>query len=245
MTGGRARQIVFVAIAVLVGAVVVPEPAAQRRIAAVTDAVLRKPPAADWLMWRRTLDSWGYSPLDEITRANVSRLEQVWSRSLSAGIQEGTPLVRAGVMFMPNPLDVVQALDAATGDVLWEYRRQLPADIGKQVPFPAINRNLAIYGTSIIDTSADDYVYALDASSGKLLWETRILDYQKTPAQQTSGPIVAKGLVISGRGCEPKGGPDACIVTAHDARTGKEVWRTRTIPRPGEPGNETWGDVGG
>ena len=251
MHGGRLRHMAVAAIAALIGAVLVREPAAQRPstalgarpITAVTDDGLRKPPAADWLMWRRTLDSWGYSPLDQIDRSNVSRLQQVWSRSLSAGIQEGTPLVRDGVMFMPNPLDVVLALDAATGKELWEYRRQLPADIGKFVPFPAINRNLAIYGTRIIDTSADDFVYALDAASGKLLWETRILEYQKNAAQQTSGPIIAKGLVISGRGCEPKGGPDACIVTAHDARTGKEVWRTRTIPRPGEPGNETWGDI--
>jgi PQQ-dependent dehydrogenase (methanol/ethanol family) len=209
----------------------------------VTDAMLERPPAADWLMWRRTLDAWGYSPLDQIDRSNVGTLALVWSRGLTAGIQEGTPLVHDGVMFMPNPLDVVHAIDAASGDLLWEYRRALPADIGKAVPFPAINRNLAIYGSAIIDTSADDYVYALDTATGKLLWETRILDYQKTPAQQTSGPIIARGLVVSGRGCEPKGGPDACVVTAHDARTGKEVWRTRTIPMPGEPGDETWGGI--
>ena len=107
---------------------------------------------------------------------------------------------------------------------------------------PAINRNLAIHGNLIIDTSADDYVFALNAQTGALAWETKILDYQKG-AQQTSGPIVANGKVISGRGCEPEGGPDACVITAHDARTGKELWRTRTIPKPGEPGGETWGDV--
>jgi alcohol dehydrogenase (cytochrome c) len=146
-------------------------------------------------------------------------------------------------MFMPNPSDVVQAIDAATGDVVWEYRRRLPPDIGTYVPFPAINRNIAIYANAIIDTSADDYVYALDTQSGKLLWETRILDYQQNAAQQTSGPIVANGKVVSGRGCEPKGGPEACVITAHDARTGKEIWRTRTIPNTGEPGDETWGDV--
>ena len=216
---------------------------AQRAFSPVTDAMLRSPNAADWLMWRRTLDSWGYSPLDQINRSNVRTLALVWSRGLAPGIQEGTPLVHDGVLFMPNPLDVVQAIDAATGDPMWEYRRQLPEDIGKAVPFPAINRNIAIYGTSIIDTSADDYVYALDAATGKLQWETRILDYRQNPAQQTAGPIIAKGMVISGRGCEPKGGPDACVITAHDAKTGKEVWRTRTIPKPGEPGDDTWGNV--
>ena len=217
--------------------------AAQRAISPVTDAMLRNPAAGDWLMWRRTLNSWGYSPLDQINTGNVRQLAMVWSRPLAPGIQEGTPLVHDGVMFMPNPLDVVHAIDAATGDLIWEYRRNLPEDIGKSVPFPAINRNVAIYGTTIIDTSADDFVYALDVTTGKLVWETQILDHRQHAAQQTSGPIIANGKVISGRGCEPKGGPEACVITAHDARTGKELWRRGTIPKPGEPGDETWGNV--
>ena len=110
-------------------AVTVHDPAAQRQIPPVTDAMLQAPPPEDWLMWRRTLDSWGYSPLDQINRSNVRNLALVWSRGLTAGIQEGTPLVHDGVMFMPNPLDVVHAIDAATGDLLWEYRRSLPADM--------------------------------------------------------------------------------------------------------------------
>jgi alcohol dehydrogenase (cytochrome c) len=209
----------------------------------VTDAMLQNPPPADWLMWRRTLNSWGYSPLDQINRNNVGDLRMVWSRGLAPGIQEGTPLVHDGVMFMPNPLDVVQAISAATGDLIWEYKRKLPEDLNKFIPFPAINRNFAIYGNTIIDTSADDFVYALDTESGKLVWETQIADYHKLAAQQTSGPIIANGKIISGRGCEPAAGPEACVITAHDAKTGKELWRTRTIPAAGEPGSETWGDV--
>jgi alcohol dehydrogenase (cytochrome c) len=213
-----------------------------RPFQAVTDAVLRNPPPADWLMWRRTLNSWGYSPLQDITPDNVRTMRMVWTRALGPGIQEGTPLVHDGVMYFPNPLDVVEALDAKTGDLKWQYRRKLPDDLNKFFPVPAINRNLAIYGNLIIDTSADDYVFALNAQTGALAWETKILDYQKG-AQQTSGPIVANGKVISGRGCEPEGGPEACVITAHDARTGRELWRTRTIPKPGEPGSDTWGDV--
>src|SRR5512134_1501660 len=209
----------------------------------VTDAMLQNPPPADWLMWRRTLNSWGYSPLDQINRNNVGDLRMVWSRGLAPGIQEGTPLVHDGIMFMPNPLDVVQAINAASGDLIWEYRRKLPEDLNKFIPFPAINRNFAIYGNTIIDTSADDFVYALDTESGKLVWETQIADYHKLAAQQTSGPIIANGKIISGRGCEPAAGPEACVITAHDAKTGKELWRTRTIPAAGEPGSETWGDV--
>ena len=211
----------------------------------VTDSMLQDPAPENWLMWRRTLDSWGYSPLDQINRDNVGGLQMVWKRDLAPGLQQGTPLVYDGIMYMPNPTDFIQALDAATGDVIWEHRRELPADVGQYLPpeYTGHNRNLAIYGRYIIDTSVDDYVFALDVATGQLAWETRILDYKVNPAHQTSGPIIANGKVISGRGCLPQGGPDACVVTAHDAQTGEELWRRRTIPAPGEPGDESWGDV--
>lgn len=209
----------------------------------VTDAILENPSPGDWLMWRRTLNSWGYSPLTEINRSNVRKLKMIWTRGMSPGIQEGTPLVYNGILYMPNPFDVMEALNAATGAPRWTYRRQLAEDVRKIFPVPEINRNIAIYGTNLIDTSADDFVYAIDARTGKLAWEQRILDYRELPAQHTSGPITVRGKIISGRGCEPRSGPEACVMTAHDARTGKELWRTRTIPKPGEPGDESWGDV--
>ena len=208
----------------------------------VTDAMLQEPDPADWLMWRRTLDTWGYSPLEQIDRDNVADLRMVWTRALGPGMQEGTPLVYDGVMYFPNPSDMVQAIDAASGDLIWEYRRPLPSDLAEYFPVSSINRNLAIYDTSIIDTSADDYVFALDARTGELQWQTQILDY-KRGAQQTSGPIIANGKIISGRGCEPEGGPDACVITAHDARTGRELWRRRTIAAPGEVNGDSWGDL--
>ena len=211
----------------------------------VTDAMLQNPDPAHWLMWRRTLDSWGYSPLDQISRDNVDELRLVWSRGLTEGRQQGTPLVYDGVMYMPNPSDVIQAIDAATGDLVWEHRREVPEDI-EDYMFDGLwqnNRNLAIYGEFIIDTSVDDHVFALDAATGRLAWETEILDYTVNPAMQSSGPIVANGKVISGRSCMPVAGPEACVITAHDARTGTELWRRRTIPGPGEPGDETWGGV--
>jgi outer membrane protein assembly factor BamB len=113
---------------------------------------------------------------------------------MGPGVQEATPLVRDGVMFLPNPSDYIQAFDAATGDLRWEYKRKLPDDLSKFLPVPSINRNLAIYGNQIIDTSADDFLFALDTATGKLAWETRIVDYRETPAQETSGPIIANGL---------------------------------------------------
>ncbi len=211
----------------------------------VTDAMLQDPAPGDWLMWRRTLDGWGYSPLDQMTRENVADLRLVWSRALTAGAsQQGTPLVYDGVMYMPNPRDVIQAIDAATGDLRWEHRRPVPEDIAEYVGgLEDTNRNLAIYGSRIIDTSADDHIFALDAATGQLAWDTEILDYKTAPARQSSGPIVANGKVISGRSCRPRAGPYSCIITAHDSHTGAELWRTSTIPRPGEPGDESWGGV--
>ena len=210
----------------------------------VTDAMLQDPAPEDWPMWRRTLDGWGYSPLDQIDRGNVGDLRMVWSRGLAEGSNQGTPLVYRGVMYMPNPSDVIQALDAVTGDLRWEYRRDLPDDLGDHVSgLSRTNRNIAIHDTFIIDTSADDYVFALDAATGHQVWETEILDYRTLPAHQSSGPIIAGGKIVSGRGCMPESGPNACVVTAHDAATGDELWRRRLIPAPGEPGDETWGGV--
>jgi len=209
----------------------------------VTDRMIERPDPGDWLMWRRTQDSWGYSPLTQITKANVSKLKMIWTRGMGPGIMEATPLAYRGIMYLPNPSDVIQAIDGATGDLRWEYHRDLPEDITKVFGVPSIHRNIAIYGDQIVDTSADDFVYAVDAKTGKQNWENRIVDYRENSAQVTSGPIIAAGKIISGRGCEPKGGPDACVITAHDAKTGKEIWRVHTIPKPGEPGNESWGDI--
>ena len=211
----------------------------------VTDAMLQSPEAADWLMWRRTLDGWGYSPLDQVNRTNVHELQMVWSRALYPGRQQATPLAYNGVLYMPNPNDVIQAIDAVTGDLMWEHRRVVPDDTCDYLltGMCDTNRNVAIYDNLIIDTSVDEHVFALDAQTGDMVWETKILDYKTHPATQTSGPIVANGKVISGRSCMPDGGPDACVITAHDAKTGAELWRRRTIPGPGEPGDDSWGDV--
>ena len=210
----------------------------------VTDAMLQAPAPGDWLTWRRTLDGWGYSPLDQIDRGNVGDLRMVWSRALAPGRQEGTPLAYRGVLYMPQASDVIEAIDAATGDLVWRHRRDLPDDVYDFVGGNARNnRNIAIYDRFIINTSDDNYVFGLDAETGDIAWETRIFDYRETPAGHSSGPIIADGKVISGRSCRPAGGPESCVVAAHDARTGAELWRRRTVPAPGEPGDETWGGV--
>ena len=243
----RARLLVILAAALTLA--LVARATAQRPIqpshAPVTDSVLEKPDDSDWLMWRRTLDGWGYSPLTQITRQNVETLKVAWKRDMATtGIQEATPLVYRGTMFLPNPSDVLQAMNAATGEPLWEYRRPVPGDLTRYLSgSPLKNRNVAIYGDTIIDLSVDDFVYALDARTGKPAWETRVQDYRELPAIQGSGPIVARGKIFSGRACDYRFSGAGCVVTAHDARTGKELWRFNTIPRPGEPGDDSWGGV--
>jgi PQQ-dependent dehydrogenase (methanol/ethanol family) len=210
----------------------------------VTDAMLENPADEDWLTWRRTTDGWGYSPLDEIDRQNVGELRLVWTRALAEGRQEGTPLVYDGVLYMPQSDDVIEAIDAVTGDLKWDYRRDLPEDVYDLVGGNArTNRNVAIYDRLIVNTTDDDFAIGLDATTGEVVWETKIFDYQVNPAGHSAGPIIADGKMISGRSCRPKGGPETCVVIAHDARTGQEVWRRSTVALPGEPGDETWGDV--
>jgi alcohol dehydrogenase (cytochrome c) len=223
----------------IVGAVAIGRgQSAERKYVPVTDAMLQKPDPGDWLAWRRTLDGWGYSPLNQINRTNVSRLKMVWTRGLiGPGNQEGTPLVHDGVMFIPSPGDNIQAVDATTGDLIWEYRRKLPEGVR-----PKTNRTLAMWGDFILNSSSDNFVYALDARTGALAWETKVLDATKR-APTSGGPIVANGKLITGRQCQPDAGRDSCVVTAHDAKTGAELWRFHTIPGPGEPGYESWGDV--
>jgi alcohol dehydrogenase (cytochrome c) len=216
----------------------------QQGFVPVTDAMLENPSPDDWLMWRGTQSSLGFSQLADINRGNVAQLETAWSYALeSAPSQEGIPLVYNGIMYFPAPLDLTLAFDAATGAMLWSHQRDLPDDVGSFIPFPHTNRNLAIYGRLIIDNGSDDFIYAMDAETGEQVWETEISDYKTHPGKQGSAPLVANGKLISGRNCMPQGGPDACVITAHDATTGRELWRRRTIPRPDETNGDSWGDV--
>ena len=239
-----ARRAAGVVLAALVVAAMAGAAAQERDFVPVTDAVLADPAPGDWLSWRRTVNGWGYSPLDQVNRDNVGDLRMVWTRALAPGRSEGTPLAYNGVLYMPQASDVIEALDAASGDLVWSHRRNLPEDVYDFVGGnSANNRNIAIYDRYIVNTSDDSYIFGLDVETGEIAWETQIFDFRETPAGHSSGPIIADGKAISGRSCRPAGGPEACVIMAHDARTGEEVWRRRTIPAPGEPGDETWGGV--
>ena len=206
-------------------------------LAPVTDAMLADPPPGDWLSWRRTRNSHGYSPLDQVTRDNVADLTLAWSISVRPGNHQTTPLVHDGVMFLANPGNVVQAIDAATGDVIWVYRARLPEDARA-----GATRTLAFYGDKLFLATADAAVVALDARTGAEVWRTVKTDYTQG-FRQNAGPVIANGVVITGtNGCE-RYTEQSCFITGHDPDTGKELWRTSTIALPGDPNDASWGDT--
>ena len=209
----------------------------------VTDEMLRQPRAENWISFRNGYNLWGYSPLDQINVGNVGQLRLVWSRAMQTGPQEVEPLVYNGIMFLVNSEDIVQALDATSGDLLWEYKRKLPPNIGNLTGTAYRYRNISIYDDKIFLATNDAHIIALDAQTGKDMWETERANY-KDQVAQTAGPIIVKGKVITGSRCNPSSPlAGGCFITAHDARHGEELWRLYTAAKPGEPGGDTWGGL--
>jgi alcohol dehydrogenase (cytochrome c) len=206
----------------------------------VTDSVLRNPDPSDWIMMRGNYQGWGYSSLDQINKANVKGLQLAWSRTMEPGINEATPIVYKGVMFLGNPNDVIQAIDAASGDLLWQYRRNLPSQEAFHNNYwGQRKRSIFLYDDKLYTVTRDNFLMALDAKTGKELWEVnRGGDLYVT---NTTGPIVTNGVVIAGSNCQEAA--QGCYVTGNDAQTGKELWRNTLIPKKGEPGDETWGGM--
>ena len=202
------------------------------KISPVTDALLQNPPAGEWLTWRRGFDYQGFSPLKQITKSNASNLRVAWTWTLSPGANEATPLVHDGVMFLHSPGDKLEALDAATGDLLWQYARILPTGVNA-----SNKRNISIYGNKVYMGTSDIHVVALDVKTGRVAWDEPLTEERGFTL--TGGPLVAKGKVMIGTGGRV-GGKN--YIVALDAETGKPAWRFNTIAQPGEPGGDTWND---
>ncbi|MDT8397614.1 MAG: PQQ-binding-like beta-propeller repeat protein [Pseudomonadales bacterium] len=205
---------------------------------AVSDASLANPPPQDWLGWRRSYDAHGFSPLAQIDADNASELRLAWSWTLPAGTAEGIPLVRDGTLFVQGYGDVVQALNAATGELLWQYSHVLEAGAA-----PFHKRGLALHGERLYFGTSDVHVKALDVHTGTLVWDQRVGDFRVREGIN-GGPLVARGKVMigttgTGVGAKP-GGPQ---IVALDAETGAIAWRLGTIARPGEAGGESWNGV--
>lgn len=207
-------------------------------LAPVTDEVLANPEPGDWPSYGRTIENYRYSPLDQITKDNVGQLTLVWARAMEPGNMEAAPIEYQGVLFTGNPGDVVQAIDAATGQLIWEYRRTLP-DKALLNTLGEAKRGIALYEDKIYMATWDNFIVALDAKTGQVAWETD-RGGGTDLVSNTTGPIVANGVVVAGSTCQYS--EFGCYVTGHDAATGEELWRNSFIPNKGEEGDDTWGN---
>ena len=216
------------------GAALPPYPRASNplaRLRPVTDAMLENVAPEDWLLWRRTYDAYGFSPLDAIDRTNVGDLRVAWSWSLPPGPNESTPIVHDGVLFIHGYGDAVQALDAATGDLLWQYSRRLPRGAA-----PSVKRGMSLYGERLYVPTSDAHVVALEARTGRVVWDKPAAD-REGGYRMTGGTLVARGKVMVGTTGRAGGGN---YIVALDTETGEEAWRFATIAQPGAPGGNSW-----
>ena len=158
--------------------------------ATVTDERLQHPEAGDWLMYRRTYDGWGFSPLKEITSSNIHKLSLAWSMSTDLlGAHETTAIVNHGRMFITTPQNNIIALDAKTGTQLWRYTRKYPDGLFQLHP---TNRGVALYGDYVYMATTDCALVALDAATGKEVWNVPFDDY-KTGCYSTLAPLAVRG----------------------------------------------------
>lgn len=204
----------------------------------VTDEMLRHPDPGDWLMIRRNYQGWSYSPLSEITTANVHNLRLAWVWAMNdGGASEPTPIAHNGIIYLSNTSNTVQALDGRTGDLIWENH------IGPEATRAyGATRSLAIYGSNVFLSTTDARLYALDARTGAIVWQTDVAE-QKKGYSNTAGSIVINGKVLQGlTGCSNYK-EEKCYISAWDAATGKLAWKFYTVASDGQPGGDTWGKL--
>lgn len=198
-----------------------------QKLTPVTDDTLKNPPQGDWLTWRRTPDGLGFSPLTQIKTSNAAELKLVWAHALAPGPAMVTPLVHDGVVFAASNGNNIDALNAETGELLWTYKPEGAAASGSA-------RNMALYNGALYLLHGRGNIGAIDTRTGKLLSEIAL------PAGASGGPLVVNGKVFQASGFFP-GARGA--MQAFDLKGGSALWRWFAIPKTGEPGGNTWGDV--
>ena len=199
----------------------------------VDDAKLRSADqdTGNWLMYGRTYDDHRFSPLNQVNEQTVGKLGLAWSREMGTtrGL-EATPLVENGVLYTTGSWSVVQALDAKTGEVRWTYDPKVPRERAYFICCDVVNRGLALYQGKVYVATLDSRLIALDEKTGSVVWTAATADPSK-PYSITSAPRIAKGLVVIGNAAGEYGARG--YVSAYDAETGKQAWRTYTVP--GDP----------
>jgi alcohol dehydrogenase (cytochrome c) len=190
----------------------------------------------NWLSYSGGYASERFSPLDQIDKENVGQLRVEWVYQTSPGLVETTPVVVDGVMYLTEPPSTVVALDARTGRRIWRWDANIP-DETLNIGFPRVNRGVAVLDSTVYVGTLDARLVALDAESGVERWSTLVAD-NKVGFSMTGAPLAIDGKIIVG-----VAGAEAGIrgfLDAYDADTGALLWRTHTVPAPGEPGSETW-----
>ena len=202
----------------------------------VTEDRMKSPEPENWLLTKGNYEGWSYTPLDQITTENVSKLRPVWSAATGVNSGHEAPaIVNGDYMFVATPHNQVLAFDAKTGRSLWRFVREVPEGMGA---LHRTNRGVALWGDKVYVGSIDCMLTALDAKTGTKVWEAQVCDWETKSAYITSAPLAVKGKIIIG----PSGGEFGVrgYIKAFDAETGKEAWTTYSVPAPGEPGSETW-----
>jgi alcohol dehydrogenase (cytochrome c) len=190
-----------------------------------------------WLTYSGSYRSHRFTTLDQITTKNVARLRPAWIYQTKPGLVEASPIVVDGVMYITEPASTVTALDVHTGRPLWSWTPSIPRDV-KHIGFSRVNRGVALLDDTVYVATLHAHLVALDARSGAVRWDTVVAD-NKTGHAMTAAPLALDGKIIVGIS-----GGEAGIrgfLDAYDAKTGKRLWRTWTIPGPGDPGHDTWG----
>jgi len=205
----------------------------------VTEEMLLNPPPFDWLMHYQNYAGWSHSPLSQINTENVHNLQLRWVWSMEDGErQQITPLVHDGVMFVSTVVNnTVQALNGATGDLIWENR--LGPRLENQVNATA--RAMALYGNQLFYPASDATMYALDARTGKINWKFKMSNYGR---DKIGGVMIADSKLIVGLGvCDEASLEDRCFIAAYDVRDGHQIWKFNTVAYKGEPGGNSWGNM--
>jgi alcohol dehydrogenase (cytochrome c) len=190
----------------------------------------------NWLTYSGTYAGHRYSTLRQIDPGNVKDLEMKWMlQNQVFGPWESSPLVVDGIMYLTQRPNDILAIDAKTGRIFWVYKHQVAPDF--KVCCGANNRGLAILGDTLFMGTLDARLVAVDARSGRLLWNVKVAEYGHGYSVSLA-PLVVKDKVIVGVG----GGEYGIrgFIAAYEPATGKEIWRFNTVPAPGEPGSETW-----